>query len=409
MKPRLLLSLALVIALVALRPRPALAVFHLWKVKEVYSNSDGSIQYIELFSASGSQNAMSGHTITANSDGTVRTFTFGSNLVGSTASKHLLIATPGFALVPGAPTPNYILPCGPFFTPGATSITIDFGEGTDTITFAGSTLPTDGENSLTDTDLGAGQSLMAAANSPTNFAGTAGNLNLTACQIAGTCEPCDDGMFCNGPETCSASACTATPPCPQQCLEGSDSCVECITAGHCNDSNPCTDDSCDGSNECVNDPNTDPCDDGLFCNGADTCGGGTCNHAGDPCAPDGCLEGSDTCGDCDDPGDCDDGLFCTGDESCTGGACSSAGDPCDPIGCDEDGDQCDMPDAGVPDAAAPDATPDAPDAAPAPDAGDEGGGGGGCCRTGTGGAASGLLIAALVGLALRPRRNRKHR
>jgi hypothetical protein len=42
--------------------------------------------------------------------------------------------------------------------------------------------------------------------------------------------------------------------------------------------------------------NTDPCDDELFCNGIDTCSGGTCSfHPGDPCPPLFCDEDLDSC------------------------------------------------------------------------------------------------------------------
>jgi hypothetical protein len=38
------------------------------------------------------------------------------------------------------------------------------------------------------------------------------------------------------------------------------------------------------------------CDDGLFCNGVDTCSGGSCGHAGDPCsAGEICNETADSC------------------------------------------------------------------------------------------------------------------
>ncbi|MCZ7583854.1 MAG: hypothetical protein M5R36_11235 [Deltaproteobacteria bacterium] len=66
------------------------------------------------------------------------------------------------------------------------------------------------------------------------------------------------------------------------------------------------------------------CGDGTFCNGADTCNGGTCSvHAGDPCSDDGnpctgiefCDEGQDQCRHSGNP--CSDGEFCNGEEICT--------------------------------------------------------------------------------------------
>lgn len=42
--------------------------------------------------------------------------------------------------------------------------------------------------------------------------------------------------------------------------------------------------------------NLDDRNDGLYCNGSDTCSGGICTHAGDPCQPDTlCNEDTDTC------------------------------------------------------------------------------------------------------------------
>ena len=97
------------------------------------------------------------------------------------------------------------------------------------------------------------------------------------------------------------------------------------------------------------------CDDGLYCNGDDTCGGGTCSvHAGDPCQDNLWCTGTDTCNETDDsctheyddasnPRRPDDGQFCTGDESCdeTNDQCASSGDPCGSNEtCDESADSC---------------------------------------------------------------------
>lgn len=354
-------------------PAPARASFHLWTINEVFSNADGSIQYVELFTSFGGQGVLGGHTITADSDGAIVTFTFPSGIGGDTTGKTLLIATPGFANIPNAVTPDYVLPCGPFFNPSAANIVINFASGFDTFQFDGvdtdadPNLPKDGDSALQVT--GAATATTSAA-TPVNYAGTAGSLSLTACQIAGTCEPCDDGDFCNGAETCSASTCDASSPCPgQMCDETGDACVDCLGAGDCDDSNACTDDAC-ASGACQHANNTDACDDGLFCNGTDTCSGGDCVSSGDPCAPDNCLEGTDACGDCTNAADCaddnecttdtcasgncdqtpvadgttcdDDGLFCNGAEACAAGMCTGEGDPCDAAGqtCDEAANAC---------------------------------------------------------------------
>jgi hypothetical protein len=222
--PSFLLAGALLLA-----ASPAEAAFHLWDIKEVYSNADGSIQYIELFNSFDNEQFVNGVQIVATSDGVSRTFTFSGNLsTNQTANKHLLIATPGFASLPGAVTPDYILPCGPFFNPGATTITIDFTTGfgsIDAVTFTGASLPTNGRDSLTDSTVGSPTTtLVAGQSSPANFAGSAGALALTGCLQTGACDACDDGLYCNGQESCSASACVAGPGCIGTCNEDSDTC-----------------------------------------------------------------------------------------------------------------------------------------------------------------------------------------
>jgi len=327
-----------------LSPLRANASVHFWQIKEVYSNSTGSIQYIELFSTQPGQTLLNTHTLVVN-DGSDHTLTFTADLTVDTMNKHLLIATPGFKNVAGAPTPDITLPCGPFFNPSAATITITFAETVDTLSFAGSTLPKDGTNSLTDGNLGGTANLTSGTNSPTNLASSMGPITPTTNQANGTQDICNDLKFCNGTEgACSAGACGAgTAPCAQQCIEGSPgsntgTCVECINAGHCDDGNPCTDDTCDGSNVCQHAAHVGSCTDNMFCNGADTCSGTTCVHAGDPCGGANCNEGPDTCGDCQGAADCEDGQPCTVD-TCTTGQCNRA-TAADGAQCDDDTTFC---------------------------------------------------------------------
>ncbi len=160
---------------------PVRGNFHEWEIQEVYTNFDGSIQFIELFCATVGQQVLLNHQITANSDGNVVTFTFNANSGTPTTSKHLLIATPGFGALTGGVAPNYTLPdpgtpptLAPFFRPDATSITINF-VGADSVTFSGASLPADGVNSLNFTVAGVAS---VAPNSPRNFANATGSVNL---------------------------------------------------------------------------------------------------------------------------------------------------------------------------------------------------------------------------------------
>ena len=160
---------------------------------------------------------------------------------------------------------------------------------------------------------------------------------------------CNDGLFCNGADTCSGGNCSvhAGNPCPGP--DGDGNCSE-----SCNEA---------ADNCTAPDPNGSACNDGLFCNGADTCNGGACSaHTGDPCpGPNGdgncsesCNEAADNCTAPDPNGSaCNDGLFCNGSDTCSGGNCSAhTGDPCPgPNGdgncsesCNEAANNCTAPD-----------------------------------------------------------------
>ena len=215
---------------------------------------------------------------------------------------------------------------------------------------------------------------------------------------------CDDGVFCNGADTCDGGACSvhAGDPCPgtdgdgdcsESCNEGAGNCTAndpngsaCNDGTFCDGADICSGGSCsvhegnpcpgpDGDGDCsescneaadnctADDPNGSACTDGVFCNGADTCNAGSCNvHAGDPCpGPDGdgncsesCNEAADNCTAHDPLGSsCTDGLFCTGLDFCANGSCSAhTGDPCPGLdgdgncseSCNEAADDCTAPD-----------------------------------------------------------------
>jgi len=119
---------------------------------------------------------------------------------------------------------------------------------------------------------------------------------------------CNDGLYCNGLETCADGICQNGTPI------------------NCNDNVNCTDDSCnEASDACDNIPNNANCDDDVFCNGAETCDALSDCLAGTPVT---CL---------------DDFLFCTGDEICDEAtdACISTGSPCNEgVPCNEENDAC---------------------------------------------------------------------
>lgn len=131
---------------------------------------------------------------------------------------------------------------------------------------------------------------------------------------------CQDGLFCNGTETCNAT---------QGCLNG--------TVVACSDGRSCTSDSCsEVADACVSVPNDSACNDGLFCNGVETCnlaGAGPtgcetssvpdCSTDGIACTIDACDETTNACTHTASNDLCPDGEFCI----LPGGTCES-GAPC---------------------------------------------------------------------------------
>lgn len=205
---------------------------------------------------------------------------------------------------------------------------------------------------LADADCGSGRECCAGAcvspgcedGNPctTNACGASGCLTSP---LTGTA--CDDGVFCNGTDSCSNGSCAqhTGSPCggsTPSCDEGAKRCVACLSAAdcpaptstttacdypnfcatqatrtttttsyacidnqcvaqprsqtvacagrpapNCDDGNACTVDRC-LVNGCVSSPaaNGTPCDDLQFCNGADACLNGQCTqHSGNPCTP----------------------------------------------------------------------------------------------------------------------------
>ncbi len=102
---------------------------------------------------------------------------------------------------------------------------------------------------------------------------------------------CNDGLFCNGEETCDSSSGVAV------CQAGS--------APSCDDGVSCTVDACnEGAGMCTNTPNNAICDDGLYCSGQETCDAVqgcvagtpvTCHDDGAACTTEICNEATDSC------------------------------------------------------------------------------------------------------------------
>ncbi len=150
---------------------------------------------------------------------------------------------------------------------------------------------------------------------------------------------CDDGLYCNGAESCGSGFCLpGAPPCSDDRLwcNGVDSCDE--SADVCVSGTPpvCADDAlyCNGEEFCNEDEsacdhrNAPECpDDGFWCNGQETCDEeiDSCASVNAPnCGDDGlwcngvesCDEDADACVRLDIPECPDDALWCNGDEAC---------------------------------------------------------------------------------------------
>ena len=163
-----LLSILLAAFLLAGR---AEASFHLFDIQEVFRNSDGSVLFIELFTASANQNFLTGHAVTFEINAVVQGTVNLSDLPNvTTANKSVLISTANLATLYGV-TPDFVIPAN-FFSAGANNF-LNFSGGTDRVNLT--LLPTNGSSSLNGLIADSGQtSASTSVNTfatPTNFAG----------------------------------------------------------------------------------------------------------------------------------------------------------------------------------------------------------------------------------------------
>lgn len=77
---------AFTLAAAILFAQSANATFHLWQIAEIYSNADGTVQYIELTTSASGQQFVGGHQVTASQNGASRSFTLPTNLPGDTSN-----------------------------------------------------------------------------------------------------------------------------------------------------------------------------------------------------------------------------------------------------------------------------------------------------------------------------------
>ena len=141
----------------------AYAGHHLWVYTEMFSNASGSIQYVEMFTPDNNEQGVGPFTITSGAN----TFNFVTNLsTAITGNTHILIATSNFASQLGSVPPDYIIPANFFPTGGGA---LNYAGGVQIWNFGA--VPTDGQHSLL-------RNGTTAINSPQNFAGQTGSVNL---------------------------------------------------------------------------------------------------------------------------------------------------------------------------------------------------------------------------------------
>ena len=152
-------------------PGPSALGSHTWVIHELYSNASGTIQFVELKETGGSPDEihLGGKSVTALATG--MSFTFPADLPpGSSANKHILLGTAALAALLGAPPLDHIIPQGFFAVNGDT---LQFHiYATSVLSFGAGQLPLDGACSLS-------QSLVTGLNSPRNFAGINGYVDLS--------------------------------------------------------------------------------------------------------------------------------------------------------------------------------------------------------------------------------------
>jgi hypothetical protein len=156
------LILRIAAAVLCLAIAPAHATFHLWRMTEIYSSADGTVQFLELGDCCAGENLLSGHVLRATGPFGTHTFEFTTDLPnGQTSGKRFLVGTQSFAAL-NIVAPDYVVPDNFFSTSGGS---VNFAN-VDTWNYG--PLPTDTRSLSRDGSM--------ETNSPKNFAGASGTV-----------------------------------------------------------------------------------------------------------------------------------------------------------------------------------------------------------------------------------------
>ena len=166
----MVIAMALLVASFTVAPATLFAGGHTWTIGEVFSNADGTVQFVRVFECCGGPNELNvtGKRVTSLATGAE--FMFTANVAAPTSNKSILLGTAAFAALPGAPTPDHIIP--PNFV-GLSGDTISLVGTSSSMTWAAGGLPLDGINSLTNPGPTVG------TNTPENYAGESGTVDAS--------------------------------------------------------------------------------------------------------------------------------------------------------------------------------------------------------------------------------------
>ncbi|MFL5329745.1 MAG: PEP-CTERM sorting domain-containing protein [Gemmataceae bacterium] len=162
---KLFLTFAVFCAM-TMMPSRVHAAFHAWQINELYSNSTGTVQFIEFTTPAGGNQFVGGQSITVHNIGDTiqHTFTIPTDLPGDSTNHKFLIGTSNL-VSSGGPAPDYMF-TGPNFLFTAGGSFTFFGANPGTY----NALPTNGTLSYNY------PSGTTGINSPTNFSGQVGSV-----------------------------------------------------------------------------------------------------------------------------------------------------------------------------------------------------------------------------------------
>ena len=170
-----------VVAAVLAHASVASAAHHQWIISEVFSNADGTVQFVELLGTANNESSLNGFTVNTSPAGTTgliaTSVPLGPNLTSSlTAGAYLLLGTAGYAALAaqqGAPAPDRVLPDN-FLEIAADTVRYAGIPSTDIVY---TNLPTNGIDSL---DL---ENPSGTVNTPENFAKATGSIDASPAAV----------------------------------------------------------------------------------------------------------------------------------------------------------------------------------------------------------------------------------